>query len=72
MRFLLFFVLRWGPANKLRLRLPQELGDRAFWITAVSPPLILWLCDFLGRARALKVIYSWNIRPKHILVTWLL
>ena len=25
------------------------------------------LCDFLGRARALKAIYSWNISPKHAL-----
>ena len=25
------------------------------------------LCDFLGRARALKAIYSWNISPKHVL-----
>ena len=26
------------------------------------------LCDFLGRARALKAIYSWNISPEHALV----
>ena len=26
------------------------------------------LCDFLGRARALKAINSWNISPKHALV----
>ena len=25
------------------------------------------LCDFLGRARALKAIYSWSISPKHAL-----
>ena len=25
------------------------------------------LCDFLGRARALKAIHSWNISPKHAL-----
>ena len=25
------------------------------------------LCDFLGRARALKAINSWNISPKHAL-----
>ena len=25
------------------------------------------MCDFLGRARALKAINSWNIRPKHAL-----
>ena len=25
------------------------------------------LCDFLGRARALKAIYSWNVSPKHAL-----
>ena len=25
------------------------------------------LCDFLGRARALKAIYSWYISPKHAL-----
>ncbi len=25
------------------------------------------LCGFLGRARALKAIYSWNISPKHAL-----
>ncbi len=26
------------------------------------------LCDFLGRARALKAIYDWNISPKQALV----
>ena len=26
------------------------------------------LCDFLGRARALRAISSWNIDPKHALV----
>ena len=25
------------------------------------------LCDFLGRARALRAISSWNINPKHAL-----
>ena len=26
--------------------------------------MVLCLCDFLGRTRALKAIYNWNIYPK--------
>ncbi len=35
--FPFILVLRWGSVNKLRLRQPRELGDRAFLKAASSP-----------------------------------
>ena len=49
----------------------EKLADTSFWYSALLPIFLTMsfrvLCDFLGRARALKAINSWYISPKHAL-----
>ena len=70
-------------AHNLYLKYPGSKShgkDGRYLVLVVGPFAnlsddFMALCDFLGRARALEAIYSWNISPKHaslILVTWLL
>jgi len=47
-----------------------KMSDTSFWYSALFANLsedFIVLCDFLGRARALKAINSWYISPKHAL-----
>ena len=52
---------------------PQVVPARLFFTKFMIGPIanlsddFMVLCDFLGRARALKTMNSWNISPKHAL-----
>ena len=60
------------PGSTFTQRLKSHGKDGRYLVLVVGPFANLSddftvLCDFLGRARALRAISSWNINPKHAL-----